>query len=273
MILRALILVFAALLLAATPVMAEWNFQTVDNSGDVGLWSSIAYDSQGYPHIAYFDETNDDLRYAHWNGSGGWIIETVASAYASGRYCSIAVDQFDTPHVAYTNQTSGYRYCIYAHRTGNDQWSTETITYNTGGHDYEHTAIALTYDELWEAIVPHVCYYYASNGSLYYAFKNPETSTWVSEIVDGAGNVGRWSSMVLDGDGHIYISYYDDGGKDLKFAHFNGSEWGTFIVDGAYDDVGMYSSITLDLDGNPHITYYDEVHKDLKHATISLGDR
>ena len=86
-----------------------------------------------------------------------------------------------------------------------------------------------------------------------------------------AGDVGQWSSMALDSQERIYISYYDVSGKDLKFAFFDGSEWGKFIVDGEYEDVGMYTSLTLDVGGNPHITYYDETHQQLMHATISVG--
>ena len=73
----------------------DWNIQTVDNSGDVGKWCEVAYDDQGYPHIAYYNETDSWLMYARWNGKG-WEIEKVGERFGTnkGEYCSIAVDQF-----------------------------------------------------------------------------------------------------------------------------------------------------------------------------------
>jgi hypothetical protein len=38
--------------------------QTVDSSGDVGAWASLALDAQGDPHIAYRDVGHGYLKYA-----------------------------------------------------------------------------------------------------------------------------------------------------------------------------------------------------------------
>lgn len=40
--------------MVAGGALAQWNLDTIDNSGDVGKYADIAYDSNGYPHVAYF---------------------------------------------------------------------------------------------------------------------------------------------------------------------------------------------------------------------------
>jgi hypothetical protein len=46
-------------------------FSTIDSTGDVGLQSSIAVDSNSGVHISYLDNTNGDLKYAT-NADGSW---------------------------------------------------------------------------------------------------------------------------------------------------------------------------------------------------------
>jgi hypothetical protein len=53
--------------LLATNVQASpmtWSIETVDAAANVGQYSSIALDSNGYPHISYYDIYWKDLKYA-----------------------------------------------------------------------------------------------------------------------------------------------------------------------------------------------------------------
>src|SRR5437762_2436686 len=62
----------------AAPLTAtlRWQDELVDKLGDVGQQSSLALDSNGYPHIVYYDFTFHTLKYAEWNGTA-WTLDTV----------------------------------------------------------------------------------------------------------------------------------------------------------------------------------------------------
>jgi len=99
-----------------------WNIETVDSAGDVGEYTSIAIDNNGYSHISYYDSTNRHLKYARWTGTA-WSIKTVDSSIGIvGRYTSIALDSNGYPHISYDST----RDLKYAKWTGT-AWNITTV--------------------------------------------------------------------------------------------------------------------------------------------------
>src|SRR5690606_14212186 len=79
-----------------------WQFQTID-SGSTFRDTSIAIDSLGNPHIAYYDYgssgARQDLKYAAFDGTN-WSITTVDD-FRAGEHNTLVLDSQDRPRIAY----------------------------------------------------------------------------------------------------------------------------------------------------------------------------
>lgn len=227
----------------------------VDSRGNIGLYTSIALDSNDYPHISYYDETDGDLRYVRWTGSG-WLISIVDRAGDVGLYTSIALDTGDYPHISYYRKDSGD--LKYAWFDG-DQFQIRTI--DNAGDTGLYTSIALGSDN-----TPRISYYKKSRGALKFAELNG--TMWRTEVVDDSGDVGLYTSLALNSTGVPHITYYDKTNGDLKYILGNETGWNVSMVIDRKGDVGLYSSLALSFDDVPYVSYYDKTHGDLKYATF-----
>ncbi|MCK5290429.1 MAG: fibronectin type III domain-containing protein [Thermoplasmata archaeon] len=75
-----------------------WDFEIVDGYA-WARWTSLALDSNGYPHIGYNDDTTSrkQTKLAEWDGSK-WTIENLTKA---GGFVSLKLDSGDYPRMAY----------------------------------------------------------------------------------------------------------------------------------------------------------------------------
>ncbi len=238
--------------------ISGWSLETVDSTGNIGMFTSIALDSNQYPHISYWDNSNDDLKYAKWTGSS-WSKETVDSTGGNGKYTSIALDSNQYPHISYYDDSNDD--LKYAKWTGSS-WSKETV--DSVGDVGHFTSIALDSNDY-----PHISYYYPTNDDLKYA--KWTGSSWSKETVDSVGVVGEYTSIALDSNDQPHISYYDGSNSDLKYAKWTGSSWSKETVDSVGNVPGgqyyaLLDSLTLDSNDQPHIAYHDWINRDLRYA-------
>lgn len=111
-----------------------------------------------------------------------------------------------------------------------------------------------------------ISYYDKTSGDLKLATQL-EKKEWRVEVVDSAGNVGGWTSLVMDGN-DPRIAYYDFDNGDLKIAVKNGAgAWNVIKVDGTDTDSGKFASLASDGNGGLGIAYYDATNADLRYVT------
>ncbi|MCP4673998.1 MAG: Ig-like domain-containing protein [Deltaproteobacteria bacterium] len=174
-----------------------WAFETVDNTANVGTFSSIGIDSSNTIHISYYDEDNHDLKYA--NGTfGSWTVTALDSDRAVGAYTSLAVDGDDKIHICYVDMhAAALSYLTNA----SDAWVKESADVNSYSKN-----ISLAVDAAGHAHVSYTVY-----NELKYATN--ETGVWVAVTVDDNIISNQYldkTSIDLDSFEYVHISYYDD---------------------------------------------------------------
>ncbi|MFQ5970835.1 MAG: hypothetical protein ACE5Q3_00795 [Alphaproteobacteria bacterium] len=107
----------------------NWTVKTIDEEGDVGRYSDLAYDPAGNPHISYwrFDSTNGGTVRHAWRDEGGaWQAEDVGtlanveSGFTGARkITALEVDASGTPHIMYGDKAE----IVYAVRGQGGGWS------------------------------------------------------------------------------------------------------------------------------------------------------
>ncbi len=278
---------------------------TVDSTGLVGRYTSIATDSYGVVHISYYDSEKGDLKYAT-NPDGIWDVSTIDRQGVVGWSTSIAIDAADKVHISYKDSTDlDLRYATNAggswaisvvDSVGNVGSSTSIAvdsegrvhisyydstngdlkyaTNDEGGWslstiDSEHDVGGLTSIAIDSVDNVHICYGDITRGCLKYATN--ADGPWALSVVDGACRVGMSTSIAVDSVDQVHISYYDTICRDLRYAMNAGGQWSINTVDEA-GDVGAWNSMTIDPGGWIHISYYDTTWRDLKYATNSGGE-
>lgn len=264
-----------------TMVVHGWLIVTVDSTGLTGLYTSLAL-IDGCPAISYFDEMDDNLRYARATTRTGasasdWSqLVIVDSLGHVGWYSSLAsVD--GCPAISYYDGTNNHlKYARATTSTGasSADWM-QVITADSSTGVGSYTSLAVV------AGNPAIAYADDTNHHLKYARATTSTGAstgdWTQIVtVDSSSYVGWYASLAVV-DGCPAISYFDDNNDDIKYARAttgtgaNAGDWTQIVtVDGASAAVGWESMLAV-IAGCPAICYYDGTNDDLKYARATTA--
>ena len=246
----------------------------IDSTGNSGAYTSIAIDSYGFRHISYQDTTNYDLKYAT-DKTGSWVTVSVDTIGFVGDTTSIAIDSNDVVHISYVENYDDLKYATCS--SGCTTASNWDIVFVDTTDSMSMTSIAIDSNDAL-----HISYLDYTNKDLKYATCSSgctSASNWNNVSIDTTGDSGWYSSIAIDSNDAVHISYYDLSGKNLKYATCSSScttasNWDAVLVD-TTGYVGLLSSIAIDSNDAVHISYYHidmpwtNTHDDLKYATCS----
>ena len=252
---------------------ASWTIEQVENNHYFYEMRdrSLAYyydpvTAKGYLHYAY---GGDHLYYAFFDGTI-WTTEVVDNSPAVGAFASIAIDHDGNPHIAYYDATNGT--LKYATKFFGIWWISTLDT---------PSFMSMAEGDSGQAAIQSV----APDLPVSKPWLNNEFVSDSNSLLAPTGvtkGVGQYTSIAIDSQGRIHISYYqfdlnDRNNNHLKYAFFDGAIWTTQIIQepGAqgFKAEGKYSSIAVDQLDHPHIAFLDDDYDDLRHAYLGEGGR
>ncbi|MDH3610835.1 MAG: hypothetical protein OEM79_03635 [Nitrosopumilus sp.] len=245
----------------------------IDNTGIVGLYTSVAIGADDNPVISYYDETTQDLKVVHCGNtlcSTGNTITTVDSTDNVGQYTSMAIGADDNPVISYYYLPGGDLKVVHCGNTLCSTGNTITTVDSTGSVGI-YSSIAIGSDNN-----PVISYTDQSLGDLKFVHCGNTSCSSGNNVItlDSANVTGTFTSMAIGADGNPVISFFDSTNSDLKVVHCGDticSSGNSITTVDSNDDVGLYTSIAIGVDGNPVISYYAKAPNfDLK--VVHCGD-
>ena len=176
---------------------------------EYGQHCSLAYGPDGTLHMAWFHGKSLSLWYALIGGTDAGIQMVDDSlAGATGWQTDIAVNpQTGWPTIVYHDVTNSA--LRHAESLGGDMWNMTTLaaTGDTGFYP------AIAFDAARGQ--QYIAFYDRTAGALKLALRRSGSEVWPDPLTLATGGRGVRPSMVVDAEGRLVISFYDERAGDL----------------------------------------------------------
>jgi len=167
----------------------------------------MAVDSDGHPHVAYFDPVLGGVAYAR-KAAGVWEKTLVAASSPAYETVTVALDQERRPHVCFSTGFGTESQLWWARKAGSD-WAIECID-DSLGYDLRHSMVLDSEDR------PRLAYRDWVRGGVRYARGSfevrpeSESKTFDGPIaplasVDQPQRVRLWPNPLLSGQSRLYF--------------------------------------------------------------------
>lgn len=183
----------------------QWSVEEIGSGPtQYEFGTSLALDSTGRPHVAWYDDSERALKLGVKDG-GSWVISTVDSAGDVGRFPSLEIDSLDYPVITYYESLASGRGRIKFARWDGASWDIQVIDEVDEvalGHFGARKNSSLVLDDAGNPIVA-----YSDERVLKLAMWQEDA--WHIEIVETAGSspLGQQVSLALDGAGILHLTF------------------------------------------------------------------
>jgi hypothetical protein len=249
---------------------------TLDSTGDVGQFTSIAIGRDNTPIIAYYNVTGGDLKVVKCGNtscSAGNTITSVDTTNNVGQFNTIAIASDGFPIIVFQDVTNLNQRVVNCGNPACSAGNTFANIDSTNNVGY-FNAMTMTPDGF-----PFIASYDATPANLNQR-RTKCTTTSCSAVsaanLETTGTIGQYNSVDSGPSGFPVIAYYDASNGDLKVQKCGNALCSAGNVITAIDttgNVGQYTSMSVSIkDGRPVIAYYDVTNTSLKVIKCTNSD-
>jgi hypothetical protein len=255
----------------------EWSCSAVDTANDL-QYPTLGVDPSGQTWIAYYDNTNKDVRLAKYVGAGGtgcasveWTCTAVYTNNVTGSRVSLAFDAKGKPVVAFTNVSNYLTVARYLGDSGMGSgcavatWQCDVVTSVATAHPAVAVDGTGTTWVVYRETAGNTTYVAQFTGSG--AGSGCAALSWSCTQIDNTANSGHASAIAIGPNNIPWIVYRNDTNTRLRVATMTA---GSGCASAAWTCTDVMTStdskdpsIAFDAAGAAWISFGDDTNDDL----------